>query len=519
MSRKVMALKEQSSEVKITSKKKSPGQNSQSFDIPTQQVQLTSIIQRAKRDPHSLRPSEVLELQRMLGNQAVMRLLQADLTVGQPGDQYEQEADRVADQIASSLNSPTVQMMAPEEEEEVQTKSLLERIARGDTSVEAFNALNRTLVDEEGKASDELRIIERPELDRRPAASLRMDKGPVLRISKLDSSSVQEQVVSPLLAQRIEQRKGQCNPLPTSMQSIMSQQLGHDFSNVRVKTDTEAADLSQQLGARAFTQGRDIWLGQGESINDTRLIAHELTHVVQQGAAPSIEHKREPSLDRSNPASSVLSYLRGMMRGEKQDSRVYQEKITQFNRENPQDRLAFLQRQILGSTTDISHGANPNSVRLGMCGGGGGGESAAPVAAPPTFPTVQEMQQDADVETERAADWAAGEGDYAERSGWIMWNSDTEAYSVVGKATGDWESCTPTAKPADTPPSYHVGHYHQHPPLPPAEAPDTARYPVAPSGADRRFAASKDSPGMVRDYTDTTRTTVCDYFYGPTRRS
>lgn len=506
MSRKVMSPKEQSSDKKVDSTKKSLRVDNKSFDSPTQQVNLNSIVQRAKKDPRSLTSREVLELQRMLGNQAVMRLLQTDLTIGQPGDQYEQEADKVADQVANKLNSSTVQMQAPEEEEEIQTRSLLERIAKGDTSVETWKALGRAETDEEGKVVDDMRISERSELD----------GGQALRILRLDGSTSREQVVSLLLAQRIEQSKGQGNLLPTSVQHIMSEQLGHDFSNVRVKTDNEAADLSRQLGARAFTQGRDIWLGQGESVNDTRLMAHELTHVVQQGAAPRIDRKKESSLDRT---SAVVSHFRGMMSGDKEDTRIYRDVVTQFNKENPSDRLAFLQRQILGSTTDISHGAKPNSIQLGACGGGGGGESATPTAAPPTFPTSFEMRLDGTVELERAADWAAGEGDYAERFGWITWNSTTHAYSVVGKAIGDWEHVHLTPKPADNAPTYTVGEYHQHPPLPPAQAPRTARFPIGPSTVDETGATARNSPGLVRDFTDTTRTSVCDYTYGPERRA
>jgi hypothetical protein len=511
MSRKVMSPKEHSNENKLDAKKKPLRLDKKDFDKPAQQVNLSSIIQRAKKDPHSLTSREVLELQRALGNRAVVRLLQADLTVGQPGDQYEQEADRVANQVASRAD--LLQKASPEEEE-LQTKSILERIAKGDTSPATFDALNRTLVDEEGKLSDKVR----PDLNRDSIAAL--------RVSKLGGEASQEQIVSPLIAQRIEQSKGQGNPLPANVQHAMNESMGYDFRDVRVKTDNEAADLSRQLGARAFTQGRDIWLGRGESINDSKLMAHELTHVVQQGAAPRIERKKQSGKDRSD---AVVSHLRGMTRGDSEDRKVYQETVEKFNKENPKDRLSFLQKQILGSTSDISHGAKSNSVRLGICGGGGGGAGGggaagagaggAAVATPPTFPTSSEIREDETVEATRAEDWAAGEGDYAERFAWITWNANTKAYSVVGRVAGTWEGVTPGPKPADAAPTYHVGEYHQHPPLPPAEAPRTASYPVGPSEADETTSNADNSPGLVRDYTDTTRTTVCDYTYGPERRA
>ncbi|MDB5998702.1 MAG: hypothetical protein JWP52_401 [Rhizobacter sp.] len=66
----------------------------------------------------------------------------------------------------------------------------------------------------------------------------------------------------------------------------MESAFGADFSGVRIHTDSRAADLSQSLSARAFTTGRDVFFGQGEYSPGTssgrELLAHELTHVVQQ---------------------------------------------------------------------------------------------------------------------------------------------------------------------------------------------------------------------------------------------
>lgn len=70
----------------------------------------------------------------------------------------------------------------------------------------------------------------------------------------------------------------------------------HDFSKVRVHTDNEAVQMNQKLGARAFTHGRDIYFGAGQnkpqSTAGERLLAHELTHVVQQTDPQHMEGKR-----------------------------------------------------------------------------------------------------------------------------------------------------------------------------------------------------------------------------------
>lgn len=82
-------------------------------------------------------------------------------------------------------------------------------------------------------------------------------------------------------------------PLNAGVQQRMETQFGYDFSQVRVHTDAEASRSAADLNARAYTVGPDIVFGDGAyspaSSDGQRLIAHELTHVVQQanGAIPA----------------------------------------------------------------------------------------------------------------------------------------------------------------------------------------------------------------------------------------
>jgi hypothetical protein len=89
-------------------------------------------------------------------------------------------------------------------------------------------------------------------------------------------------------AGRINQARGGGQALDGSVQKQMGQTMGHDFSGVRVHTSPEADDLNQQLNAKAFTTGQDIFFKEGayspHSGSGRELIAHELTHVVQQGS-------------------------------------------------------------------------------------------------------------------------------------------------------------------------------------------------------------------------------------------
>jgi uncharacterized protein DUF4157 len=86
-------------------------------------------------------------------------------------------------------------------------------------------------------------------------------------------------------AERAIQTKGPGQPLDPGTRSTLEPGIGADLGDVRVHTDAAAHDAAAALGARAFTHGQDIWLGAGESPADTHLMAHEATHVVQQGGS------------------------------------------------------------------------------------------------------------------------------------------------------------------------------------------------------------------------------------------
>ncbi len=94
--------------------------------------------------------------------------------------------------------------------------------------------------------------------------------------------------VSSELQGRIEQARGGGQALDSNVGAHIGQALGADFSNVRVHTDSQSDTLNRSLSAKAFTLGSDIFFSQGAynpgSSSGQALLAHELTHVVQQGA-------------------------------------------------------------------------------------------------------------------------------------------------------------------------------------------------------------------------------------------
>ncbi len=88
--------------------------------------------------------------------------------------------------------------------------------------------------------------------------------------------------------------KGKGASLPESVRDYYEPRFGYDFSQVRVHTGAQAAESARAVNARAFTLGRDLTFGAGEYVPERvsvqQLLAHELAHVVQQGAAGAPPH-------------------------------------------------------------------------------------------------------------------------------------------------------------------------------------------------------------------------------------
>ncbi len=93
------------------------------------------------------------------------------------------------------------------------------------------------------------------------------------------------------LGQAIERARGSGRAMEGRLRGEMESAFGADFGGVRVHTDVEADAMNTLLSARAFTQSQDIFFRRGEYAPDRskgrELLAHELTHVIQQGAHPS----------------------------------------------------------------------------------------------------------------------------------------------------------------------------------------------------------------------------------------
>ena len=112
------------------------------------------------------------------------------------------------------------------------------------------------------------------------------------RDEKLQTKEISGKIseVTPHIDANISSMRGGGQPLPESVRSFFEPRFGHDFSQVRTHAGSvDANEISRSINARAFTVGEDISFGEGqyapESSGGRQLLAHELTHVVQQGSA------------------------------------------------------------------------------------------------------------------------------------------------------------------------------------------------------------------------------------------
>ncbi|PZO44147.1 MAG: hypothetical protein DCF19_02785 [Pseudanabaena frigida] len=188
--------------------------------------------------------------------------IQAKLNIGEPNDKYEKEADataaKVVQQINSSPHGGSVQKQESleSEDEELQMKPAISTIQR-----------QETMEDEDEELQTKSFVQRRENLNGGEAST------------DLESS--------------IQSARSGGQSLDPNLQAQMGKAMGADFSGVKVHTDAQADQLNKSIQAKAFTTGQDLFFRQGayepRSRGGQELIAHELTHVVQQSG--SIQRK------------------------------------------------------------------------------------------------------------------------------------------------------------------------------------------------------------------------------------
>ena len=149
------------------------------------------------------------------------------------------------------------------------------------------------------------RIVAMPAPPQESGGESRSSPSPVRRVisGAVQRRAIQPMMASPGVVKGIESTRSGGAPLPQPVCKFMEPRFGADFSSVRVHAGPDAAHLSNQLNAHAFTIGRDIYFNEGQFRPETdagrELIAHELTHTIQQGGAIQRAAAEAPVAERS----------------------------------------------------------------------------------------------------------------------------------------------------------------------------------------------------------------------------
>lgn len=288
---------------------------------------------------------ETLSVQQQ-SNQFFSPAIQPKLTVSSPDDPQEKEADRMADKVMRMTEQVSAQPGQEKEEklqkkespdnkeeetiqkqeEELQTKPeslVLQRKCAGceqeekqvqrkeaDKENEEIHAkhfgipvIQRAVFASEEAAVEEPVAKENRAIQRKKYALHHSDiiqmsgRGPPAGIMHFENN--------------LSSSKGRGAPMPRSTQQFMESRFGADFGGVRIHTGSYAENLSSSIQAQAFTHGNDIYFNTGKYAPNTEaggtLLAHELTHTIQQGASKTLSPPQtvSPSLQRKNIVQRV----------------------------------------------------------------------------------------------------------------------------------------------------------------------------------------------------------------------
>ncbi|MGH2459155.1 MAG: DUF4157 domain-containing protein, partial [Chloroflexota bacterium] len=233
--------------------------------------------------------------------------IQMQLAIGRPGDAFEREADSVAQRVTTrpeaapptiSRLPPRLSLAAQREEDELSGDLLI-----GSEAGEQSEPVQRACAECSGGTG------------LCPTCAARQaglsGSGAGMTVAQPRRRMTSDGSSSPARAERdLNALRGGGTPLADEIRRPIEDRLGFDFGDVRIHTDGRAAASAQALEARAYTVGRDVVFGAGEYAPNTtegqRLLVHELTHVVQQGAAT-----RPPPIGALGERASARSPMPG----------------------------------------------------------------------------------------------------------------------------------------------------------------------------------------------------------------
>jgi hypothetical protein len=210
--------------------------------------------------------------------------VQMKMAVSKPGDKLEQEADRMADKV---MRIPSPVSLSPEKEEKLQR-----------APDEKLQKKEKEKIQKAAAPEEKIQKKEDEKLQKAPASEEKLQR----------KGSDGAPFVNANLQSAIQSRSGGGQPLSSDVRGYMEPRFNADFSKVRVHSNQEAAALSNQLSARAFTHQNNIFFSRNQyqpgSSDGRQLLAHELTHTIQQGHA--LQRSPQVSITASPPAVQRL---------------------------------------------------------------------------------------------------------------------------------------------------------------------------------------------------------------------
>ncbi|NNE75465.1 MAG: DUF4157 domain-containing protein [Pricia sp.] len=221
--------------------------------------------------------------------------VQTKLNIGKPGDIYEKEADKTADAVVAKTNSTDAIQKMGAEEEEVQTKPLaagLTPFVQRQESPEEEEPV-QAMAEEKEEESIQMQEEEEESLQTKCDSCANEDK-----LQKMEGEEEEEALQTKKndggtnatgLTSQLQASKASGNPMDKTSRVEMEHAFGNDFSQVQIHTDSQAKIMNKHLNAQAFTHGNHIYFNSGKydpnSKKGKHLLAHELTHTIQQGAS------------------------------------------------------------------------------------------------------------------------------------------------------------------------------------------------------------------------------------------
>lgn len=223
-------------------------------------------------------------------------IIQPKLTIGQPNDKFEKEADSMAEEVVQKLHTPNSSALVQSKCEDCAEEEKLQKMEQnGDEEMKR----SRKPIFESEDTSDNDFIQE--------------NRGEAIEAG----TSIETQ---------LRHHKGTGQPLHDRTRANMEGHFGVDFKGIKVHTGDYAVRMNQELGAHAFTNGNDIYFNHGNynpnTKNGDKLLAHELTHVVQQNGHKTQKPETEmiPGFSNQNQVQS-LSHISPMIQCDKIDHR------------------------------------------------------------------------------------------------------------------------------------------------------------------------------------------------------